>query len=179
MPDLSILKTYKPTLIFIAKFSGIYLVLARLYQWYLSLYSNQTDPITSLTGKLVTYVFQMSHLEAQTAALKNEPGLKLIINGEYIARIIEGCTAVSVIIMFVAFILSFGKSLTKSLTFALTGSILIFIFNILRIAILGHLMYTYPQWQDLAHRVAFPAMIYGFVIVLWIIFVKKINHESD
>jgi exosortase family protein XrtF len=178
MATLSILKIYKPTLVFLAKFSGTYLVLALIYQWYLSAYTGQTDPFTLRTGELVSRLFYITGLQATALPLPDESGLQLLINGEYVARIVEGCNAISVIIMFAAFTLSFGNFIKKSLIFTIAGSFLIYIFNLFRIVFLGYLLYMLPKWQDLAHRVIFPGLIYGFVIVLWIIFVKKINSET-
>ncbi len=173
---MSTLKTYYPTLKFIGKFVLIYVVLVTVYNFYLSFFQNQTDIITIWVGKLVSGIYNILGINVQSVPIKTEPGLKLIVKGQYVARIVEGCTSISVIIMFMAFVLSFGKNLKKTLTFALMGSILIFIFNLLRIVFLGYILYAFPQYQDVAHRIIFPAMIYGFVIILWLYFVLK-YHE--
>ncbi len=167
------LKTYRPVFVFIGKFAGIYILLTGLYRYYLSLYSHQTDPLTRTVGKSVDFLFKITGINASTPPLEQEHGLKLIINNEYVARIVEGCTAMSVIIMFVAFILAFSPSIKKSLTFAIAGSLLIFVFNIIRIAVLGYMLYAYPEYQDFSHRIIFPALIYGFVVLLWIYYLQK------
>jgi len=172
---MSLLKTYKPVLVFTAKFAGTYAVLVGLYSLYLGTWEGQTDPLTRFVGENVNRLFGLFHIDAATPPLETESGLKLIVNDKYVGRIVEGCTASSVIIMFVAFVLAFGKSLKKSLVFALVGSLLIFIVNIFRIAFLGYLLYAFPAWQDVAHRIVFPALIYGFVVMLWIVFIKKYN----
>ncbi len=168
-------KTYRPTIIFIFKFLLIYLLLVVLYNMYLRQYAGDTDPVTRWVGQVVTKIYHYLGLQVQTVPIGHEPGLKLLINGQYVARIIEGCTAASVIILFGAFVISFGQSLKKSLVFAVVGSLLIFGFNLLRIVFLGYLLFAWPQYQELAHRVIFPAIIYGFVVWLWLIFVKKYN----
>ncbi len=173
---MSILKTYYPTLKFIGKFVLIYVILVLAYNFYLSFYQNQTDIITVWVGKMISGIYNLLGVDVQTMPVGTEPGLKLMVKGQYVARIVEGCTAISVIIMFVAFILSFGKHLQKTLIFAITGSILIFVFNLLRIVFLGYILYTFPQYQDVAHRIIFPAMIYGFVVILWLYFILK-YHE--
>jgi exosortase family protein XrtF len=145
------------------------------YNVYLSQYTGQTDVLTIWVGKMVTKIYHWLGLNVQTLPLTEESGLKLIINGNYVARIVEGCTAISVIILFVAFVISFGQNFKKSLLFAAIGSLLIFVFNLLRIVFLGYLLYAYPQYQDMAHRIVFPAMIYGFVVILWLVFIKKMQ----
>jgi len=171
----SILKTYRPVLIFIGKFAGVYALLVWLYNRYLAYWGDQTDGLTNWVGKNVNYLFRIFHIKASTPPLENERGLKLIINGEYVGRIVEGCTAISVIIMFVAFIVAFGNSFKKSLLFAIAGSILIFVINIFRIVFLAYLYHVFPAYQDVVHRIIFPAIIYGFVVLLWIVFIKKFN----
>ncbi len=174
----SLLKTYRPLLIFTAKFAAVYIILSGLYMAYLSQYKQQTDPLTRFVGKNVDGMFNILGIHASTPPIPHEQGVKLIINGTYVARIVEGCTAASVIIMFIAFIIAFGHNPKKSLLFALTGSLLIFLFNILRIVFLGYLLYAFPKYQDIAHRIIFPALIYGFVVILWIIFIKKFNNVT-
>ena len=172
---MSIFKTYYPTLKFIFKFVLIYIILVAVYNFYLSYFEHQTDYLTLWVGKIVSGIYKLFGMDVQTAPIEIEPGLKLIVHGQYIARIVEGCTAMSVIIMFVAFIISFGQHIKGTLMFAFTGSVAIFMFNLLRIVLLGYLLYAFPQYQDVAHRILFPALIYGFVVFLWIIFIKKYN----
>ncbi len=167
--------TYRLTIAFIFKFLLIYVLLVWLYSLYLGHYVLQTDPLTLWVGRAVSGIYHLLGLDVKTLPISGESGLKLIINGQYVARIIEGCTAASVIILFVSFVIAFGQKIKKSLLFAMLGGVLIFIFNLFRIVFLGYLLYAFPQYQDIAHRIVFPALIYGFVVVLWIIFIKKIN----
>ncbi len=175
MNQSSTYQQYKPTIKFMVIFALTYITLTIIYGLYLNRFNGHTDGLTKFVGKMVSHSYNLLGIDAQTIPLENESGLKLIIQGNYVARIVEGCTAMSVIIMFVAFILSFGKHIKTSITYALIGSILIFVFNIIRIVFLGYLLYTAPQYQDVSHRVIFPVMIYGFVILLWILFIKKYN----
>ena len=172
------LKTYKPVLLFIAKFAGIYALLSWIYWQYLSFYPAQTDPLSIAVGKIAGKVFQFLGIHAYTEPIAGEHGLKLIINGAYVARIVEGCTAVSVIIMFAAFIFAFGQSWQRNWRFALLGSLALFVFNIFRIVFLGYLLYRFPAYEEMAHRIVFPALIYGFLVLLWIIFVKKYSEDE-
>jgi exosortase family protein XrtF len=95
-----------------------------------------------------------------------------MLNGDYVSRIVEGCTSVSVIILFLAFIIAFSGSLGNTLWFGLFGSILIYIVNILRIIALSVLYHRFPEYQKILHDLLFPAIIYGLTFVLWITWVK-------
>ena len=53
---------------------------------------------------------------------------QVFYNGKYFARIIEGCNAVSVIILFIAFVIAFSGKWKTTFLFALVGSLLIYFF---------------------------------------------------
>jgi exosortase family protein XrtF len=76
-------------------------------------------------------------------------------------------------ILFAAFVIAFTGKLKKTLLFILIGITIIHILNILRIALLTMALYYYPASQHLLHGVIFPLIIYGVVVVLWVILVNK------
>jgi exosortase family protein XrtF len=105
--------------------------------------------------------------------------IKLIYNQKYVARIIEGCNAISVIILFVSFIVSFSGKLKPTLLFIFGGSLLIYVLNVFRIAILCVLMFNYPNQKQFLHGVLFPLFIYGVVFILWLIWVNKFSRHAS
>jgi len=110
---------------------------------------------------------------------KKELSIKLIVGGNYTARVIEGCNSVSVIILFLAFIIAFTGSLKATILYGLFGSALIYSINILRIIALSLLLYRYPEYQEPLHTLIFPAVIYGLVFVLWVIWVHFFSHHKN
>jgi hypothetical protein len=48
---------------------------------------------------------------------KEETFIKLIYNHKYVARIIEGCNAISIIILFISFVVSFSGKLNQHFLF--------------------------------------------------------------
>lgn len=110
--------------------------------------------------------------DAEIEQHTKELSIKFILNGVYVSRIVEGCTSVSVIILFLSFIIAFSGSLKNTLLFGLFGSILIYIVNILRIIALSVLYHKFPEYQRILHDLLFPAIIYGLTFILWITWVK-------
>jgi exosortase family protein XrtF len=55
--------------------------------------------------------------ETRVLQHEDEMSMKVILNGRYVARVIEGCNSVSIIILFLAFIVAFKGSLKKTLLF--------------------------------------------------------------
>src|SRR5690606_1827035 len=104
-----------------------------------------------------------------------QSSINLFVENKIVARVVEGCNALSVIILFIAFVIAFKGRFKKTLFFILGGSILIYILNIIRIALIAIALYHYPQHEHLLHGVLFPLFIYGVVFLLWVIWVNKFS----
>ena len=169
---------YKPFLLFLGKFLLTYLLLTFVYQTYLGQFDvnkNETDSFTKLVAQQTEDVLLFFNCDVKTLPNSKEPAVNLYYNQKSIARIIEGCNALSVIILFISFITAFSGKLKPTLLFIVGGSLLIHILNVTRIALLCVLMYYFPKQQHLLHGVVFPLFIYGVVFILWIIWVNKFS----
>ena len=167
---------YKPFLTFVAKFFLIYLVLSLSYGFYLDQFDQATfepDGITTLVSDQTRDLLKVFGVDAATAPHELEASHKFMVNGKFVARIVEGCNAVSVMILFVAFVVAFKGKLKHTLLFILAGILIIHILNIIRIALLTLALYYYPQYQEFLHGTIFPLVIYGVVFILWVIWVNK------
>lgn len=173
---------YKPFLLFLGKFLLTYLLLTFLYQWYLGQFdfaAFETDTFTIFVARQTETLLQFFHAEAWVMPNLTEAGMKLIYNQKYIARIVEGCNALSVIILFISFVVAFTGKLKHTIGFIFFGSVLIHFLNISRIAILGYLLFHFPAYEHVLHGVIFPLFIYGVVFILWIIWVNKFSLYAE
>lgn len=169
---------YKPFLLFLGKFLLTYLLLTFVYQIYLGQFDvkkNETDSFTKLVAQQTEDVMLFFNADVKALPNSKEPAVNLYYNQKSIARIIEGCNALSVIILFISFIVAFSGKIKTTILYIIGGSILIHILNVFRIALLCVLMYHYPEQQHFLHGVLFPLIIYGVVFVLWIIWVNKFS----
>jgi exosortase family protein XrtF len=93
---------------------------------------------------------------------------------------VEGCNAVSVIILFVSFVFAFYKGM-KTFVFVGAGLIILYIMNLLRIVGLNIVMTDHKEYGKIFHDFIFPAIIYGSVVVLWLIWIKffALKHENS
>ena len=137
------------------------------------------DFITNLVAKQSSELISSFGYEAEVMPHDTETSMKLYINQTYLARIVEGCNAVSIIILFIAFIISFSEKLKITVLFLVAGGTLIYAVNILRIAILAIAIYKYPEYTDTLHGVVFPAIIYGMVFLLWMIWVRMLPKTTS
>lgn len=167
----------KTIVVFLVKFFTTYFILFGAYSLYLNQTQQKTDVFvcSPITGKVAEHVYKVSEMLGYDAEIEQhtkELSIKFILNGVYVSRIVEGCTSVSVIILFLSFIIAFSGSLKNTLLFGLFGSILIYIVNILRIIALSVLYHKFPEYQRILHDLLFPAIIYGLTFILWITWVK-------
>ena len=167
---------YKPFLVFLASFFGCYILLTSFYQLYLNGFgSNNVDTITQVVAHNSEKIISWFFMRIQAESVVNEPFVRMYFQNEYIVRIVEGCNGISVIVLFISFIVAFSGSLKNTLLFIFGGTLFIYILNVLRIALLIVLMYYFPEYKHLLHGVLFPAIIYGAVFILWVIWVNKFS----
>ena len=167
---------YKPFLLFLGKFIVSYLILSIIYQSYLNRFDAskaEVDLFTEIVADQSATVLSWFDSKSYTMPHLKEPSVKLIYKGKYISRIIEGCNAISVIILFISFVIAFTGKFKNTVLFILFGTILIHILNIGRIALLCVGLYYFPNLEHLLHGVVFPLIIYGIVFLLWIVWVNK------
>mgnify|MGYP003671618692 CR=1 FL=1 len=170
---------YKPFLLFLSKFFLSYILLTVLYQLYLSQFAvAEIDGITRLVARQTQQIMVFFKTDFQIKKENGEGFFRLLYRGSYVARMIEGCNAISVLILFVSFVFSFSGKLKKTLIFMIIGSCLIYSLNVIRIAILCVLMFHFPEREGLLHGVLFPLFIYGIVFLLWLLWINKYANDA-
>lgn len=156
----------------------VYGVLTISYNLYLSFSDGSKfypDYMTNLVARQTNTLLNSIGYDAQVLPHPNEASMKVIINGNFVARVIEGCNAVSVIILFFSFIAAFAGKLKTTMFYGFAGSIIIYAFNLIRIVVLSVGLYHYPEQKYIMHKVVFPMLIYGTVFLLWMFWVNRFS----
>ncbi|MHC0439975.1 exosortase family protein XrtF [Flavobacterium sp. 3-210] len=167
---------FKPFLIFIGTFFFAYILLTIIYKFYLNGFNPlEIDEISKFVGQNVEQLMQFFNSDISIVKSLSQPSLEVWYNKRFTIRIVEGCNAVSVIILFVSFVIAFSGKFKTTLLFILFGSLFIYVLNILRIAFLTVLLFKYPEHEHFLHGVLFPLIIYGLVFTLWVIWVNKFS----
>ena len=154
------------------------MVLTIIYQYYLNQFdikNNEVDGFTKLVSTQVEQLLLLFNGDAHIELHPSQPCYKFFYNGKYVSRIIEGCNALSVIILFISFVIAFSGKLKNTIYFIISGSIIIHVLNITRIALLMVAFYNFPEANFILHDILFPLVIYGVVFILWIIWVNKFS----
>lgn len=173
---------YRPFLLFLGKFLLTYALLTFFYQLYLNQFDKaafEVDGFTRSVAFQTEKVLAFFGSDVATMPHSEQASIKLFYNHKFIARIVEGCNALSVIILFVAFIVAFTGKIRTTFLYIAGGILLIHVLNISRIAILAVALYHFPQQEDLLHGVIFPLFIYGVVFILWVVWVNKFSLYAE
>lgn len=169
---------YKSVTRFVLTFLIVYGSLSIIYQFYLKFSDGSQFYPDYMTHVVTLQTQDLLHALDYNAEVKPHPdelSMKLIVNGNYLARIVEGCNSVSVIILFLSFVIAFSGRLRETIIFVLAGSVLIYVVNLLRIVLLSIGLYHYPWRAELLHEVIFPGIIYGMVFLLWMFWVNRFS----
>jgi len=172
-----ILSQNRASLVFMGRFALFYTALSLLYFGYLSVFQNQPDFLTVLTGKISQTLIQFFGYQSNLIPQSISSTLELHVEGQYLARIIEGCNGVSVTLLFAAFVWAYGGASGITWRFVLLGSFSVFVLNWLRIALLSIALYEFPQAGEHLHQLVFPAVIYGWIVFLWLAWIFKFSRS--
>lgn len=167
---------FKPFLIFISTFFAAYIVLTLFYKLYLNSFeATEVDGITNIVGRNVEQLMHLFNCDINIYKSVTNSWLEVWYNKKNSVIIVEGCNAVSVMILFVSFVLAFSGKFKTTLFFILFGILLIYVLNCIRIALLVVLLFNFPQYDHFLHGTLFPLIIYGLVFLLWVIWVNKFS----
>lgn len=131
--------------------------------------------MTNLVARQTNALLNSIGYEANVLPHPDEASMKVIINGKFVARVIEGCNALSIIILFLSFIIAFTGGIKTTVLYCFAGAIILYAFNLIRIVILSAGLYHYPWRREILHNVIFPMLIYGTVFLLWMLWVNRFS----
>jgi exosortase family protein XrtF len=170
------IEQFKPALLFLAKFLGIYIIGNMVYGLYINQYYPKADPLTfqvsNQLAKIISAVDQSVAIEMSSKArvtLIDEAAHRSIIN------VFEGCNGANVAIVFLAFIVAYAGTWNRTLLFGVVGIATIHLFNLGRLWLLFYQAKINSVYFYYFHKYIFTAAIYFVVLLLWFLWVWKIN----
>lgn len=169
------MKEFKPVILFIVKFFAVYFLMLIGYNKYLASYhsENQQDPFSRKVATWSVTTAKVLGFDARSADDTLQPWTWIYIDGQRTSYINEGCNAISIMIIFAAFVTAFSTGWIITAVYVIAGWVIIQSMNILRIVLLNYIFRYYPQYGKSAHDYLFPVIIYGTIFLLWVIWVRK------
>lgn len=175
---MDFLKKYKAVWLFLVKFFAAYAIGVLLYNFYLSGFTQKVDGITAFVTEQVATMFSWTLPEISTFYSCENPISEVRYFDVTLILMIEGCNAVSVMLLFIAFIIAFTGPIKNYLWFAPLGVLLLYLANLFRIYLIGMIILYADSYTQFAHDYLFPGIIYGTVFLLWVLWVKYLAHKS-
>jgi exosortase family protein XrtF len=103
------------------------------------------------------------------------PLTNIYYNGRNLVSIEDGCNALELFVLYGGFIVCMPALTRRKIIFIIGGILLIHVVNVLRWAGVAYIILNYPKYADFAHHYVFTFIVYGLIILLWLIFSKKVN----
>lgn len=155
-----------------------------LYSFYLSktqqnLTFYSCDSVTKNVAFQTEWLLNKLGFIAEISQSDTELSMNLSMSKKPIARVVEGCNSINVIILFIAFIVAFSAKFKTTVLYILLGSLIIYTINILRIVVIAIAIYKFPQYESVLHEILFPLIIYGVMFMLWFIWIQKFSVHKN
>ncbi|RAW01284.1 exosortase family protein XrtF [Pseudochryseolinea flava] len=174
-------KDFKPTIFFIGKFLGVYLLGNLLYGTFITTYHPAADPITVFVTNQTTAIIDVIASPVSCYPSSTSPSV-VIRQDRPIVSVFEGCNGFNVMIVFLAFTVAIGEFNRKMWWFVPGGILLIHAINLFRIGLLFFISRDYPHNLYFFHKYLLTALVYGAIFLLWFIWLrvnKKLKHEPN
>lgn len=166
-------KEFRPTILFLLKFVGIYVVGNLLYGLYVTSYEPAPDPMTRWATHQTAIALTACGWSTYSEDTINKPTTNLIYQEKNILAVYEGCNGINVMIIFIAFLVAFGPLTKQLFWFIPVGLVLIHIVNLTRITLLFWVSIYMRQYMYFMHKYFFTAILYVVVFMLWVWWVRK------
>lgn len=97
----------------------------------------------------------------------------IVLNGQKAVSIARQCNGLELIVLYLGFIICLPTNAKRMITYGVVGTIVIYILNIIRTALLAVMYEQSHSMSDFAHHYAFKIIIYAVVFLGWVLYMKK------
>ncbi|SMG11041.1 exosortase family protein XrtF [Marivirga sericea] len=174
---MSLYQDFKPSILFLAKFIGLYIILNVLYGFYLDASKGEADIMTKWVTEQTATIIGTYEDKIGTGPKDDLKSIYIYKESSAILSVYEGCNGLNVMIIFVSFLIAYGKIGARLLWFIPLGLVVIHLFNILRILLLFHVTISMPDFLYFSHKYLFTAFIYIAVFGMWALWIFKVNEK--
>lgn len=178
MVNTELIKEFKPALLFIGKFVGLYILLNLAYGIYVNSYQTGPDYITQIVTKQTSWTLNLLGESTYTEPDNLIPNQYIFTKDMSVLAVFEGCNGLNTMIVFVAFLLAYGNPTKKLLWFVPLGFMLIHLFNIIRLGALYYVVIYFEDYLYFTHKYLFTAFLFLVIFLLWVVWVVRIYPSS-
>lgn len=177
IPQLSRLQALPPRIrSFLIRAFLCFLVWQVAYQAFLKPERHLDRHVTDLTAYSTASV--LTRFYGPTTILQDPPRAVVVVNGARTIGIADGCNALELFILYLAFLICMPASNMRRLVFAFIGVPSIFLLNILRCCGIAWLHMHHPQMVDFAHHYVFAVIVYAFIFYMLTLFSRNLQAKE-
>ncbi|MGL4598180.1 MAG: exosortase X [Bacteroidia bacterium] len=122
----------------------------------------------------VAHTQQLLHLFGYDVFVSNNETVRTVgIDGTHGLWIGDPCNGLTLFALFLSFIVAFPGAWKHKAWFIPTGILLIHLLNIIRVTCLCMIVKYNPTWLEFNHTYLFQLLMYGFIFLLWMIWIKR------
>lgn len=100
-------------------------------------------------------------------------GYRLWVDGQMSVSVAYHCNGLSILLLFATFILVASGKMKTKLWFIPLGLLSIHLINVARVSLLAITYKYHPAWVDFNHKYAFTVVVYSWIILLYVVWMKK------
>lgn len=138
---------------------------------------NITVPFDAMARHIAAAVYWLVDLVRDTAYMTGGDTIRFASTQSI--RIVWSCTAIKQSFIWLCLLLTTQGGWKAKTWFIPLGWLCIYLFNILRIALIALLTEYHPQWFDLLHTYVFKYLFYIMLFALWLLFTEKIRPNGE
>jgi exosortase family protein XrtF len=171
---------FKPSVFFLLKFLALYIAGNVVYGLAVEAYYPGVDNATVWVTRQTAYLLTQTGWESQVVEQTQKARALITHDHHTVISVFEGCNGINVMIVFVAFLISFGPITRKLVWFIPAGILIIHLANLARIYFLFLVSLYQPSYLYFIHKYFFTAALYVIVFALWFIWLRlnKAKNES-
>lgn len=163
---------------FIATAGLLYFLLYLIYQFVIKRYTYYDQ---QFIGSIINAADAVLHtLGFATFKVLQDRDMQVIgIDGSNGVWVGSNCNAITLFTLFAVFIIAYPGEQKNKWWFILAGMAGIHLLNILRIVALALIARSYPAYLDFNHTYTFTIIVYGFIFMLWMIWVNRFATKKN
>jgi len=174
------LRAPRTIIVFFVKAAILFIIWKMLYMLWLRPQGILDAPLTTAIGTSTAGVLNLFAEHSDFQPVRSFPVagpeedaeaggvVDIYRNGENTLRIASACNGLEIMVLYAGFLFCFpAASPSRRWTFLGIGLALIFLFNIIRCALLVWIFLRYRQYLDFSHHFLFTFIVYICVFLLW------------
>lgn len=169
---------FKPSIFFLLKFLGFYVVGNILYGIFVQAWYPAVDPVTAWVTQQTSGLLTLCGWDTQVVEQSKKATANILYEGKAILAVFEGCNGLNVMIIFLAFLFAFGPYTKQMIWFIPLGIVLIHIFNLGRVFLLFLVSIQMPKLLYVTHKYFFTAALYIVIFIMWVVWIRITKNRN-